>query len=208
MSLNVITDLCRLLSRGYYHLYNVYNIVGSSSLSIESFDSWVPEDSIGFTLFDQLSRQFYLMNNHSEIEDEQVQSFHYLKYLQLLQKVIYLMVIDDYLSSESGLSFVEWMKNRPEIISVLESLNKKETRIFPATSVTQSSAAMEIISSSTHKSQSQSLAKGEEFNSSSQQLSFSYQHIQGQVLNFSGIIKGDYFPGSRNIHLVSITLFD
>lgn len=32
--------------------------------------------------------------------------------------------------------------------------------------------------------------------------SFVYKHINGLVLNLSSIIKDDYFPGSRNVHLV------
>lgn len=38
---------------------------------------------------------------------------------------------------------------------------------------------------------------------------FIYRHINGLVLNLTSIIKDDYFPGSRNIHLVfDISLFD
>ena len=32
--------------------------------------------------------------------------------------------------------------------------------------------------------------------------SFVYKHINGLVLNLRSIIKDDYFPGSRNVHLV------
>lgn len=31
---------------------------------------------------------------------------------------------------------------------------------------------------------------------------FVYRHINGLVLNLNSIIKDDYFPGSRNTHLV------
>lgn len=46
-------------------------------------------------------------------------------------------------------------------------------------------------------------------NSLENETPFIYRHINGLVLNLTSIIKDDYFPGSRNIHLVfDISLFD
>ena len=86
LSLNIIIDLCRLLSRGYSHLYRVFGIIQSSLLPTDSFTatdySTNQDDFVPLTLYSDDH------NNHS---------FLYLRYLQALQKLVYLMIIDDYL---------------------------------------------------------------------------------------------------------------
>ena len=101
MRLNIVTDLCRLLSHGYYHLYHVFNIINNTSLlshlssSISLFTS---TDFIPLTLYEQLSQQYQLFITQSTLENEHSNNFYYMRYLQVLQKVIYLVIIDDYLT--------------------------------------------------------------------------------------------------------------
>lgn len=101
MCLNVITDLCRLLSRGYSHLYHVVSIINSSTLSTHIANElplFETEEFVPLTLFEQLSQQYTLYITQSSMESEQSNSFYYMRYLQILQKVVYLVIIDDYLA--------------------------------------------------------------------------------------------------------------
>ena len=101
MRLNIVTDLCRLLSHGYYHLYHVFNIINNTSLLSHlssSFSLFNSTDFIPLTLYEQLSQQYQLFITQSTLENEHSNNFYYMRYLQILQKVIYLVIIDDYLT--------------------------------------------------------------------------------------------------------------
>lgn len=101
MCLNVITDLCRLLSRGYSHLYHVVSIINASTLSTHianDLPSFETEEFVPLTLFEQLSQQYTLYITQSTMESEHSNNFYYMRYLQILQKVVYLVIIDDYLA--------------------------------------------------------------------------------------------------------------
>ena len=101
LSLNIIIDLCRLLSRGYSHLYRVFGIIQSSLLPTDSFTatdySTNQDDFVPLTLYEYISRQYACYTYHSLSDDHNNHSFLYLRYLQALQKLVYLMIIDDYL---------------------------------------------------------------------------------------------------------------
>lgn len=101
MCLNVITDLCRLLSRGYSHLYHVFSIINASTLSTHIANDlplFETEEFVPLTLFEQLSQQYTLYITQSTMESEHSNNFYYMRYLQILQKVVYLVIIDDYLA--------------------------------------------------------------------------------------------------------------
>ena len=107
MRLNIVTDLCRLLSHGYYHLYHVFNIINNTSLLSHlssSISLYTSTDFIPLTLYEQLSQQYQLFITQSTLENEHSNNFYYMRYLQVLQKVIYLVIIDDYLSVFISLS--------------------------------------------------------------------------------------------------------
>ena len=107
MCLNVIVDLCRLLSRGYSHLYAVYGFLHESlkprlGLSKDqiTFDSEIStnqSDFIPMTYWEYVCLQYELYQNHGLDSDS---SFLYLRYLQSLQKIVYLMIIDDFITVE------------------------------------------------------------------------------------------------------------
>lgn len=102
------------------------------------------------------------------------------------------------------------MKSRPEICSILLSLNNSSTKVFAtSTSLCETSSipcvATPIIGEDMESTQ-EKVDKTKEIinarNSLENETPFIYRHINGLVLNFNSIIKDDYFPGSRNIHLV------
>lgn len=215
MCLNVITDLCRLLSRGYYHLYHVFSIIHSSTLSshLEDLSILTTEEFIPFTLFEQLSQQYHLFISQSSLANEHSNAFYYMRYLQALQKMVYLVIIDDYLSSTSSTSFEQWMKNRPEISNILFSLNSATTKVFASTNINDTSVVPWVdspIVGEDMESTQEKMDKTKEIitarNSLENETPFIYRHINGLVLNLNSIIKDDYFPGSRNIHLVTVTV--
>lgn len=101
MCLNIIVDLCRLLSHGYSHVYTVYNLIRESlhpHLVLGIDNSKNQADLVSFTLWDYLCSQYHLYKSHCVLEEGGSRSFFYLRYLQALQKVVYLIIIDDYLS--------------------------------------------------------------------------------------------------------------
>lgn len=112
MCLNVVVDLCRLLSRGYGHLYRVFGVIRASMLDtitpidgknpLENDFSTNPEDFVPLSLFEYIAQQYALYNTHSVAESHNNHSFLYLRYLQSLQKLVYLMIIDDYLEVRVG----------------------------------------------------------------------------------------------------------
>lgn len=102
MCLNIITDLCRLLSQGYSHLYRVFKIIRMSLLpSVVPITSEIVgdvsgvEDSFPMTLYDYITRLFEADATHDR---ENQSSLGQLRYLQGLQKLVYLMIIDDYMT--------------------------------------------------------------------------------------------------------------
>ena len=102
MCLNIITDLCRLLSQGYSHLYRVFKIIRMSLLpsvvpiaSEISGDVSTGEESFPMTLYDYITQQFEADTTHDR---ENQSSLGRIRYLQGLQKLVYLMIIDDYLT--------------------------------------------------------------------------------------------------------------
>ena len=103
LSLNVIVDLCRLLSRGYSHVYRVYAFIHQSlhpqiTQGVEYSKNQA--DFVPTTLWEYLCLQYRLYEMHSRMDGggESDESFFYLRYLQALQKVVFLMIVDDYLS--------------------------------------------------------------------------------------------------------------
>lgn len=106
LSLNIIIDLCRLLSRGYSHFYRVFGIIQSTLLpNTTSNDTCLTHNDfsntqdnfVPLTLYEYISHQYACYTNQSLSDGHNNHSFLYLRYLQALQKMVYLMIIDDYL---------------------------------------------------------------------------------------------------------------
>ena len=102
MCLNVITDLCRLLSHGYSHLYRVFRVIRTSlvptmgTITSEIIgDGLVGEDTIPLSLYDYIVKQLQIANSYDQ---ENRSLLGHLRCLQGLQKLVYLMIIDDYLT--------------------------------------------------------------------------------------------------------------
>ena len=203
MSLNIIIDLCRLLSRGYYHLYHVLTVLNpleNVSIPFQS-SSYIP-----LSLYEQIAQQYDEYIHNASLENDSSSSFYYMRYLQSFQKLVYLVIIDDYLSLNPSISFEQWIENRPEIRNILNSLNHPSTKVFASPSTfNESPMNPEEVSleddeiTLTAEKTKEILISRDSFEN---ETPFIYRHINGLVLNLNSIIKDDYFPGSRNIHLV------
>ena len=209
MCLNVITDLCRLLSRGYSHLYRIFEIICAPVTShIIAYDGAgdKAEACIPLNLYETIVQQHSDYMSESALESESGHSMHYLRYLQALQKLVYLMVIDDYLTSRpADVSFAQWLQSRPEIRSIVESLGSSDTRVFVAATNFNDDVGHPYVETPLAPAELESEGSSSEALSAleAKAPSLVYKHINGLVLNLNSIIKDDYFPGSRNIHLVA-----
>lgn len=161
----------------------------------------VQSSSIPLSLYEQIAQQYEEYIHHGSLEDENSSPFYYMRYLQSFQKLVYLIIIDDYLSLNPSISFEQWIEGRPEIRNILDSLTHPSTKVFASPSTFNESDCSldeEEIRLTAEKTR-EILSSRDSFEN---ETPFVYRHINGLVLNLNSIIKDDYFPGSRNIHLV------
>lgn len=104
MSLNVIVDLSRLLTHGYSHLYTVYGFVHESLHPLVTLEPGSTAAS-PMTYWESLCQKYATYQLHPSADETSENSVYYHSYLQSLQKFVYLMVIDDYLSVMFALPF-------------------------------------------------------------------------------------------------------
>lgn len=202
MSLNVIVDLSRLLTHGYSHLYTVYGFVHESLHPFVSLETG-STTTFPMTYWEALCQKYATYRQHPSTDETSENSVYYHSYLQSLQKFVYLMVIDDYLSvlpfpsshvqtveDTVVQTFSQWLEQRPEIQVIIDSLDSPTTKVF-AVKTPYNRANQTLLVHPTSSS-----------------VPFVYKHINGLVLNLNSIIKDDYFPGSRNTHLVGSSYRD
>ena len=202
MSLNVIVDLSRLLTHGYSHLYTVYGFVHESLHPFVSLETG-STTTFPMTYWEALCQKYATYRQHPSTDETSENSVYYHSYLQSLQKFVYLMVIDDYLSvlpfpsshvqtveDTVVQTFSQWLEQRPEIQVIIDSLDSPTTKVF-AVKTPYNRANQTLLVHPTSSS-----------------VPFVYKHINGLVLNLNSIIKDDYFPGSRNTPLVGSSYRD
>ena len=101
------------------------------------------------------------------------------------------------------MSFTQWLGGRPEIELILNSLNNPKTVIFTSPTHFGYDSSISCINTPMPNSDENENAPSSDAKAPKDKTqSFVYKHINGLVLNLNSIIKDDYFPGSRNVHLV------